>query len=108
MFIKYSLNPADSAQRPAKAYVIVGWLAFLSTLITTFLVSRAARHVLKHGPDGEQGQLVGRLSGDHAHRHNEKGLQQITSSSPGMTSAGVPVATTTHSDVLHRGDGVHA
>ncbi|GAA5911906.1 hypothetical protein JCM5296_006641 [Sporobolomyces johnsonii] len=40
---------AYNAQRPVVSYVIVGWLAFLSTLVSLVLVSLSARHVLKHG-----------------------------------------------------------
>jgi len=65
-------------------------------MITTFLVSRAARHVLAHGPDGEQGQLVGRLGGNHTHMHSEKGLQPINSMSPGMATTGLPATTPAH------------
>lgn len=100
-------NLKYNAQTPAKAYIVVGWLDLLSTLVTTFLVSRAARHVLKHGPDGEQGQLVGRLGAkhDHAHgqRHNEKGLEPIMSTSPGMASAGLPAAGGAHQEVRREG-----
>ncbi|ORY87411.1 hypothetical protein BCR35DRAFT_302164 [Leucosporidium creatinivorum] len=39
-------------QTPVKAYCIVGWFCWLSTLISFILVSMEARHVLKHGPDG--------------------------------------------------------
>ncbi|GAA5952345.1 hypothetical protein JCM21900_003787 [Sporobolomyces salmonicolor] len=40
---------AYNTQRPVLSYVIVGWIAFLSTLISLVLVSLSARHVLKHG-----------------------------------------------------------
>lgn len=45
-------NLAYSAQKPILSYVIVGWIAWLSTLVSLILVSIAARKTLKHGPDG--------------------------------------------------------
>ncbi|SGY13774.1 BQ5605_C010g05972 [Microbotryum silenes-dioicae] len=40
------------SNKPLKAQVIVGWIAFGATLITTALVLAEARYVLKHGRDG--------------------------------------------------------
>jgi hypothetical protein len=40
--------PADKDQRPILSFVIVGWIAFLSTLISLVLVSLAARKAKKH------------------------------------------------------------
>ncbi|SCV69830.1 BQ2448_1224 [Microbotryum intermedium] len=50
--LRYKVN------KPLKAQIIVGWIAFGSTLITTALVIAEARYVLKHGRDGP---LIGHL-----------------------------------------------
>ncbi|GAA6017234.1 hypothetical protein JCM11491_001862 [Sporobolomyces phaffii] len=42
------LSLAYKDQRPIKSFVIVGWIAFLSTLISLVLVSLAARQAKKH------------------------------------------------------------
>ncbi|KAK4703647.1 hypothetical protein P7C70_g2566, partial [Phenoliferia sp. Uapishka_3] len=52
-------------QKSAIAFTVVGWIAFLSTCINLVLVSLAGRYVVKHGPDGEQGELVGRPHHTH-------------------------------------------
>ncbi|SCZ89641.1 BZ3500_MvSof-1268-A1-R1_Chr9g10513 [Microbotryum saponariae] len=44
--------------KPLKSQIIVGWIAFGATLITTALVLAEARYVLKHGRDGP---LIGHL-----------------------------------------------
>lgn len=45
-------NLAYSAQTPIVAYVVVGWVALLSLIISLVLVSIAARKTLKYGEDG--------------------------------------------------------
>jgi hypothetical protein len=60
-------------QRPVVSYVIVGWICWISTVVSTILVSLAARHVLKHssaqtGNDGDGNSGVG-----GAPRHGRKG-----------------------------------
>lgn len=45
-------NLAYSKQVPIISYLVVGWLAFLSTLVSLILVSIAARKTLKYGTDG--------------------------------------------------------
>lgn len=45
-------NLSYNHQRPILSYLIVGWIAFLSTIISLILVSIAARKTLKYGPDG--------------------------------------------------------
>ncbi|GAA6044543.1 hypothetical protein JCM8097_000488 [Rhodosporidiobolus ruineniae] len=41
-----------SHSTPIVSYLVVGWIAWLSTLISLILVSIAARKTLKYGPDG--------------------------------------------------------
>ncbi|BGP16950.1 hypothetical protein JCM10213_007395 [Rhodosporidiobolus nylandii] len=53
-------------QTPIISYLVVGWIAFLSTLISLILVSIAARKTLKHGPDGT-------LSAAHHHEARSVG-----------------------------------
>ncbi|BGP30164.1 hypothetical protein JCM10296v2_001916 [Rhodotorula toruloides] len=45
-------NSSYNHQRPILSYLIVGWIAFLSTVISLILVSIAAKKTLKYGPDG--------------------------------------------------------
>lgn len=98
--LTFFVSTTDSSQTPIKAYIAVGWVAFLSTLINLILVSLEARHVLKHGPagiDGTQGELVGhrnengtihssgsptsidekKLSGEHHHEHTTTGSRGV-------------------------------
>ncbi|GAA5896307.1 hypothetical protein JCM6882_000978 [Rhodosporidiobolus microsporus] len=57
-------NPAYNKNTPIISYLIVGWIAFLSTAISLVLVSIAARKTIKYGPD-----VDGPLDADHHHHH---------------------------------------
>merc|ERR1712072_1684482 len=57
-------------QTPIIAYLIVGWIAWLSTIITGILVSIAARKTHKYGVD-QSGPLAG-----GAHHHDESSRER--------------------------------
>ncbi|GAA5873384.1 hypothetical protein JCM3774_000768 [Rhodotorula dairenensis] len=81
---------AYSAQTPIKSYVIVGWIAFLSTAISLALVSIAARKTFKYGPD-----VAGPLE-TPLHNHDEATLA-ASSARPSVSEkvAPAPAAETT-------------
>ncbi|GAA5854074.1 hypothetical protein JCM8547_008215 [Rhodosporidiobolus lusitaniae] len=62
-------------QVPIMSYLIVGWIAFLSTLITFILTIIAARKTLKYGADGNNG-----AAGPMA--HHERVTSRSADSSP--------------------------
>ncbi|GAA5987777.1 hypothetical protein JCM10908_007210 [Rhodotorula pacifica] len=78
---------AYSAQTPIKSYVIVGWIAFLSTFISLVLVSVAARKTLKYGPD-VAGPLEAPL---HQDQHAESTIA-ASSARPSMNEKVAPAA----------------
>lgn len=61
--------------------MIVGWIAWLSTMITFALVSLAGRRMRKNHLEGNHD------ASSHGMR-NEKGLQPVISGSPEMTAKG--------------------
>ncbi|GAA5826511.1 hypothetical protein JCM11251_002404 [Rhodosporidiobolus azoricus] len=67
-------NLAYSKNTPILSYLIVGWIAFLSTVITFILCTIAARKTIKYGPSPE-----GPLEAEH-HHHNSS----IDESRPSM------------------------
>ncbi|KAL8292216.1 hypothetical protein RQP46_001682 [Phenoliferia psychrophenolica] len=69
-------NLAYKSITPIKSYVIVGWIAFLSTCVNLVLVSLTARYIHKNGPDVEQGELVGHRHHDHATSSLEKSAHE--------------------------------
>lgn len=73
---------AYSSQKPIKSYVIVGWIAFLSTAISLVLVSIAARKTLKYGPD-----VAGPLE---TPLHNEDSTTAASSTRPSINEKAAP------------------
>lgn len=73
---------AYSSQTPIKSYVIVGWIAFLSTAISLVLVSIAARKTLKYGPD-----VAGPLE---TPVHNDESTIAASSARPSMNEKAAP------------------
>ena len=71
-----------SSQKPIKSYVIVGWIAFLSTAISLVLVSIAARKTLKYGPD-----VAGPLE---TPLHHEESTTAASSTRPSINEKAAP------------------
>ncbi|GAA6003013.1 hypothetical protein JCM10207_001945 [Rhodosporidiobolus poonsookiae] len=84
-------NLAYSGQTPIISYLVVGWIAFLSTAISLVLVSIAARKTLKYGPDGTGAAPLG------ANRNGSVASTVPGESRPSMTTTNekAPLGNTT-------------
>lgn len=105
-------NLAYSAQTPIKAYVIVGWIALLSLIISLVLVSIAARKTLKYGEDRTGPLQHSEHDLPTHHQHHTGSARDVSMSEPrtsvttekyngvngvnGVTHAEKPIGSTVH------------
>ncbi|GAA5987639.1 hypothetical protein JCM10908_007147 [Rhodotorula pacifica] len=73
-------------QKPIIAYVVVGWIALLSLIVSLIFASMAARKTLKYGPDGAGPLQRPEHEEHHVSTHHNGSARDVSMSESGRPS----------------------